>query len=71
MIDSLYWDASYAIAKTLQSRYPDVELADVSLGMVYQWTIDLPEFADDPELANEEILLAIFQDWFEENLEQA
>ena len=28
--------------------------------------MNLPEFHDDPELANEDVLLAIFQEWFEE-----
>ena len=34
--------------------------------MIYDWVIALPEFEDDLELANDEILLAIFQEWFEE-----
>ena len=34
--------------------------------MIYNWTMDLPGFSDDPELANDAILEAIFQEWFEE-----
>jgi FeS assembly protein IscX len=26
----------------------------------------LPEFEDDPQLANDDILRAIYQDWYEE-----
>lgn len=34
--------------------------------MVFEWTIELPEFDDDRELANDGILAAIYQEWFEE-----
>ncbi len=34
--------------------------------MDFSWTVALPEFADDPALANEELLSAIYQEWFEE-----
>ena len=64
--DPISWDDSYAIALELNARYPDVQLEEVSLGMIFQWTIALPRFRDDPELANEAILSAIFQEWFEE-----
>lgn len=67
MPDSLDWDAVYEIALALQKRFPKVELEDVSLEDVYNWTLSLPEFHDDPEMANDEILLAIYQEWFEEN----
>jgi FeS assembly protein IscX len=50
----------------LRRQHPQVELEQVSLGMIYRWTIALPEFNDDRELANEAILAAIYQEWFEE-----
>jgi len=62
----LTWDDSYAIALALRETFPDVCLDDVSLEMIFRWTLALPEFNDDPELANEGILSAIFQEWFEE-----
>jgi FeS assembly protein IscX len=62
----LTWDDSYAIALALCERYPDIPLEEVSLGKIYQWTLALPEFVDDPELVNDAILLAIYQEWFEE-----
>jgi len=34
--------------------------------MIYHWTLALPDFADDPQLANDAILAAIYQEWFEE-----
>ncbi len=69
MNEPLVWDASYAIAKALKARYPQIELEDVSLQLIYQWTLALPTFDDDPELANDEILMAIYKDWLEEILE--
>jgi len=68
MNESLVWDASYAIAKALQAAHADVDLEEVSLQMIYQWTLTLPAFDDDPELANDEILMAIYKDWLEEIL---
>lgn len=62
----LTWDDSYTIAKNLQEKFPEINLDEVSMGMVYQWTLALPGFSDDPELANEDILTAIFQEWYEE-----
>ncbi|MEK7312795.1 MAG: Fe-S cluster assembly protein IscX [Chloroflexota bacterium] len=62
----LYWDGPYAIALRLIEAHPGVNLKDVSLQKIYEWTVALPEFADDPALANEELLSAIYQEWFEE-----
>ncbi|RPI25064.1 MAG: Fe-S assembly protein IscX [Chloroflexota bacterium] len=66
MTDSLTWDDSYAIALALRQQHPDVKLEDVSLNMIYRWTTGLAEFSDDLELANDLILSAIYQEWFEE-----
>jgi FeS assembly protein IscX len=63
---TLSWDDSFAIAQTLSKSHPEVNLEHVSLMMIFDWTIDLPEFNDDPELANDGILAAIFQEWYEE-----
>jgi FeS assembly protein IscX len=60
------WDDSYAIALALRREHPHVDLEQVSLGMIYRWTLALCEFTDDPQLANEEILSSIYQEWFEE-----
>lgn len=66
MSDILTWDDSFAIARQLRLQHSEVALEDISLGMIYRWTIELPEFQDDPELANDEILSAIYHEWFEE-----
>lgn len=33
---------------------------------IYHWTLALPDFDDEPELANDAILAAIYQEWYEE-----
>lgn len=62
----LTWDDSYAIALALNALHPEIDLEGVSLEMIYRWVVALPEFGDDRELANDQILAAIYQSWFEE-----
>jgi FeS assembly protein IscX len=63
---TLTWDDSYAIAQELAKSRPGMDLEEVSLMMIFHWTLDIPGFDDDPELANDAILAAIYQEWFEE-----
>lgn len=62
------WESTYAIALELRRQRPDADLEQVSLQQIHDWTLALPGFDDDPALVNDDILSAIFQDWFEENL---
>ena len=64
----LYWDASFAVALRLKEEHPEANLESVSLEMIYTWALALLEFADDPGLANDELLGAIYQEWYEELL---
>jgi FeS assembly protein IscX len=64
--EPLTWEHTYAIARALIRAHPEARLEEVSLRMIYEWTLALPEFLDDPELANEPILASIYQEWFEE-----
>lgn len=68
MIEPLTWEGTFAIALALKEAHPNVDLEDVSLNMIEAWTLELPQFEDDPALANEVILLRIYQDWLEEIL---
>ena len=63
----LYWDAIYEIVLALKARHPDEDLEVLSLLTLYERILALPNFADDPALANDDILAAIYQEWFEEN----
>jgi FeS assembly protein IscX len=65
---SLNWESSYAIALELKRTHPDANMEAVSLQQIYDWTLALEDFDDDPALANDEILQAIYQDWFEEHI---
>lgn len=64
--NTLTWEDSYAIAQELLLSHSDINLEDVSLMMIFRWTLDLPGFVDDPELANDAILAGIYQEWYEE-----
>jgi FeS assembly protein IscX len=66
MDEELYWDGPYAIARRLRAAHPDVDLSSVTLKMIYNWVVALPEFNDDPQLANDGLLAAIYQEWYEE-----
>ncbi len=66
MPDTLTWDDSFAIAQALRASFPSIDLEEVSLNMIYRWTLALPGFDDDPQLANDAVLAAIYQEWFEE-----
>jgi FeS assembly protein IscX len=64
--ETLGWENTYAIARALIRAHPGANLDEVSLRMIYDWTLALPAFTDDPELANDLILASIYQEWFEE-----
>ena len=66
MDETLTWDDSYAIARALMREHPGASLEDISLSQIYRWTVALPGFVDDPQLANDGVLAAIYQEWFDE-----
>ena len=68
MAETLNWESTYAVALALREAHPNVDMENVSLQMILTWTLALSGFNDEPALANDEILLAIYQDWFEETL---
>ncbi len=63
---TLTWESSYAIALELKRLHPGANLEDVTLQKIYEWTLKLPDFEDDPALCNDEILASIYQEWYEE-----
>jgi FeS assembly protein IscX len=65
--ESLYWDASYAIARRLIETHPEARPSELTLQTLYAWTLALPDFVDDPALANDELLEAILIEWYEES----
>jgi FeS assembly protein IscX len=65
---TLSWETTYAVAVELKRHHPGLDLHSVTLQQICDWTLALPGFEDDPALCNDEILASIFQDWFEETL---
>ncbi|MDL1910294.1 Fe-S cluster assembly protein IscX [Chloroflexi bacterium CFX6] len=63
---ALNWESTFAVALELKRKHPDVNVEDVTLQQIYRWTLQLSEFEDDPALVNDDILYAIYQDWYEE-----
>ena len=63
---TLTWDTAYAIAIELKRRHADVDISQVSLQQVCDWTLELDDFEDDPALCNDAILSSIYQEWYEE-----
>ncbi len=66
MGNPLYWDSSYEIVLQLIELYPEVDVEMVGTDQLYRWVIALPDFVDEPELANEGILNDILREWYEE-----
>lgn len=62
----LNWDSSYAIVLRLIEEHPDIDVDTVGIEQLNEWIIALPDFVDDPELANEGILNDILREWYEE-----
>ena len=70
MAESLNWESTYAVALALKQAHRDLDLQDVSLKMIFEWTLALEGFDDDPALANDAILASIYQEWLEEKLHE-
>jgi FeS assembly protein IscX len=62
----LYWDSTYEIVLNLMEVYPDIDIDGIGLEQLYGYVVNLPNFADDPELANDGILNEILREWYEE-----
>lgn len=62
----LYWDDSLEIIFALQVAHPKTDVDSIGIEQLYRWIIELPNFADDPKLANEGILRDILREWYEE-----
>ncbi len=63
----LYWDASYEIVLALSDAHHEIDIEEVGTQQLYQMIIDLPNFADDPTLANDDLLNDILREWYEES----
>ncbi len=62
------WDSTVEIVQLLKKAHPQTDITQLSLSTLFSWVTALPEFEDDPGLANEKILNDILIEWLEENL---
>lgn len=67
MTQELFWDSTYAVVQALMEQYPHLSPENVGLAELEQLIISLPNFVDEPALANERILLDILVTWYEED----
>lgn len=68
-LQPLYWEASYEIVLSLMQHHADADLDSLGLQQLLAWIIALPGFADDPALANDDLLTDILREWYEEKSE--
>lgn len=66
----LTWEYPYEIALALKAAHPQADLENLSLNDLESMIRALPQFQDDPSLVNDDILLAIYQDWYEEIIDE-
>lgn len=62
----LHWSDVQRIAEELYDADPDLDPLTLSFVKLYDMVVKLPDFADDPQKSNEQILEAILQAWLNE-----
>lgn len=67
-INPLYWDSTYEIVLNLIAVYSQIDPNQVGVQQLLEMILALPNFADEPVLANEDLLVDILRVWYEEAL---
>lgn len=62
----LHWSDVQRIAEELYDADPDLDPLMLSFVKLHDMVAKLPDFADDPQKSNEQILEAILQAWLNE-----
>lgn len=62
----LHWSDVQRIAEELYDADPDLDPLTLSFVKLHDKVVKLPDFADDPQKSNEQILEAILQAWLNE-----
>jgi FeS assembly protein IscX len=65
-VSALYWDSTYGIAMALMESHPELFPDNIGLEELLSLIEELPGFVDNPELANERLLLDVLATWLEE-----
>jgi nitrogen fixation NifU-like protein len=66
--EPLTWDDFGRMVRALNSAYPDVDPLDLSTAKLFKMALQLPGFADNPDLATEEQLEKMQMAWHEISL---
>ncbi len=66
MNNPLYWDSTYEIALNLMRQYPEADPSTVGTQHLLKLILALPNFADEPQLAHDDLLVDILRVWYEE-----
>jgi FeS assembly protein IscX len=67
---TLSWEFPYEIALALKEAHPTQDLETLSLNHLQEMILALPHFQDDASLLNDDLLMSIYQDWYEEILHE-
>ena len=70
-IQPLYWEPTFEIVLALIQTYPNFDIESIGLKQLKDMIVALPNFADDPGIASEELLRDILREWYEEAQENA
>ena len=62
----LHWSDVQRIAEELYDVDPDLDPLTLSFVKLHDMVVKRPDFADDPQKSNEQILEAILQAWLNE-----
>jgi FeS assembly protein IscX len=65
----IYWEPTYEIVLALMDAHPNVDVNTVGMQQLLEWIVALPNFADEPAIASEELLRTILREWYEESEE--
>jgi FeS assembly protein IscX len=60
-----HWSDLPAMAEAMAQAYPDTQPLDLSIPALFRRILSLPGFADDPDVATEEILEKVQMLWYE------
>jgi FeS assembly protein IscX len=64
--ESLYWEPTYEIVLALMETYPTINIEKVGMQQLMDMIVALPNFADDPSIASDDLLRDILREWYEE-----
>jgi FeS assembly protein IscX len=62
----LYWEPTYEIVLALMETYPDADIENVGMRQLMDMILALPNFADEPAMATDQLLRDILREWYEE-----